>query len=246
MNHLHNTHKKNFPVRTTRPPPPSPARPTENGKQTTDNPTNPDRGANKVSAYTEASKKTKTPKNMKQKTATILIALLALITAWGGHIYAQPPTAHPDKGGSPAYDRCDYSPRSPKVGTDNRIPFQSVNADIRFRRQYKESGNVISSYLRGDHNPETRSGHLCDPGLVLLLRQCDKRSGFGQYGRSADAGMVTYSRIRNAACNIRHVDGWLDRLISEEHRQRHDPVAPMVPNPGSRNVIAFRKEVPHV
>ncbi len=50
---------------------------------------------------------------MKQKTATILIALLALITAWGGHIYAQPPTAHPDKGGSPAYERCDYT----QIGT---------------------------------------------------------------------------------------------------------------------------------
>lgn len=44
---------------------------------------------------------------MKQTMKTIALAIVAIVTAWGGHIYAQPPTTIPDRGGSYSHDRGD-------------------------------------------------------------------------------------------------------------------------------------------
>ena len=102
---------------------------------------------------------------MKQKTATILIALLALITAWGGHIYAQPPTAHPDKGGSPAYERW----TTPQSGAVSQIPGWLVSDGGGYVRLCQTCGRdmlpTVSGHLpagRGSSSPGSRGDVLQD------------------------------------------------------------------------------------
>lgn len=64
---------------------------------------------------------------MKQTMKTIALAIVVIVTAWGGHIYAKPPTAIPDRGGSYTNDRGDNTCRCAEDSTDSRHSLRSVN-----------------------------------------------------------------------------------------------------------------------
>lgn len=98
---------------------------------------------------------------MKQNFVKKLIAIVAIVTAWGGHTYAMtPPTTPADTGGSPTYEQSDYTPRCPQISTESCCSVKS-----------------LSPCCISDWRVAENISHTCVLGSPAVLLKADIRCG---------------------------------------------------------------------
>lgn len=94
---------------------------------------------------------------MKQNFVKKLIAIVAIVTTWGGHTYASP--TH-DTGGSPTHEQSDYTPRCPQISTESCCSIKS-----------------LSPCCISDWRVAENISHTCVLGSPAVLLKADIRCG---------------------------------------------------------------------
>lgn len=112
---------------------------------------------------------------MKQTMKTIALAIVAIVTAWGGHIYAQPPTTIPDRGGSYPNDRGDNT-QSVSV---SRVSGWLICDSNRHVRQYKTCQQNMFCPVSGYLLAGCGSSSPCSRGDVLQDKRHDPEPALG-------------------------------------------------------------------